>query len=349
MVGNHFLIFLPGIMGTELRYVGVGRYLELVDQPVWGEDFSAILNALAGDPNILRGDLVGEVLKKVSFRFFGISLAYGRFLEFVINDLGYKSDINFKAFGYDWRKDNQESAQSLAEFMRKRLREGVQEFKIIAHSMGGIVARLLFANPKNKDLLDRTTLFVQIGTPVRGSSKAFYTLKIIPEFNIFVRFIMLLKNHLRPKIYKDLMDSISTFASLYQLLPPETEQILVDENGKRLDALQDAVWSKLEDKGILSRAREVHRLIQKCPTENMRIVTFYGSDIITDGDYVVDSHFDVVKKRPSPFIGDGTVTIASAAADTPAKDRQRIRGKNALHDNLPNHDSVKQSLSNLLT
>src|SRR5580698_4703960 len=44
------LLFVPGIMGSELRYRGPGEFGELVDDEVWGSDPGIVLDVLARKP-----------------------------------------------------------------------------------------------------------------------------------------------------------------------------------------------------------------------------------------------------------------------------------------------------------
>lgn len=345
-MSEHYLIFLPGMMATELRYVGQGRFGSPEDKQVWGGNILSIWDSLAKNPMILQGELqVGKVLRHVDLKLYKYPI-YGPFFDFLMTGSGldYKENVNFFAFAYDWRKDNRESAECLAKFMRKKMREGVKEFKIIAHSMGGIIARLLLANPENGDLKTKIKLFVQIGTPVLGSARAFSSLKDIPDFPRFLESICWLRYMTNPKLYKYLMTSISSFDSIYQLLPPKTEQILVDEIGRRYNALEGRVWPTLADKKKLRGAREVHRIIQNCSFENIKVITLYGTEILTKGDYIVDEHFNIMRNRPSSSKGDGTVTIASSIANTPLDSRIPIADKKVSHDCLPNHDEIKKVL-----
>jgi pimeloyl-ACP methyl ester carboxylesterase len=345
-VNDHLLLFIPGIMGTELRYVGEGRYGELTDIPVWSENLVTLLDSLAVNPDSLdkgRELQVGAVLRELRFHKLSVKKLYGPLLDFLMNDkdLKYREDDDLKAFGYDWRKDNRETAGRLAEFMRCRIMQGVERFKIIAHSMGGIVTRLLLADPANADLAARTALFVQIGVPVRGSSKAFYTLKHSPEMSWMVDALMALRGHIAPVLFGRLMGSIRSFDSLFQLLPHESEHILATEADNHYSALDEQAWKEpYRDK--LDAALEVHQILRNFSFP--RTITFYSTEIITDSEYLVDGYFNVVKKIPSFAKGDGTVTIASAVLNTPPAKRVPILDK-ILHDSLPCHRALWERLA----
>lgn len=111
-----------------------------------------------------------------------------------------------QVFSYDWRRDNRANARRLERFIERKLstwREVTAHRSakviIIAHSMGGLVARyyinVLQGWTKCK------TLFT-IGTPHRGSPKS----------------LGYLVNGYKMAL-SDLTDTLRTFPSIYQLLP----------------------------------------------------------------------------------------------------------------------------------
>lgn len=103
-------------------------------------------------------------------------------MQFCRNNIGLRAEDDFFPFAYNWLTDNQVTANKLAEFIREKDQTGNYLYCLIAHSMGGIVSRLMLANPNNRDLAEKTKLLFQIATPVRGSAKAYYALKRYPNF-----------------------------------------------------------------------------------------------------------------------------------------------------------------------
>ena len=102
-------------------------------------------------------------------------LVYGDLIAHLTSGLGYRLGETLITFGYDWRQQNLITANLLAQTLHAKLAEGFTRIRILSHSMGGIVARLLLADPRNAGIRDCTEALVQIGTPIRGSSKAFHT------------------------------------------------------------------------------------------------------------------------------------------------------------------------------
>jgi hypothetical protein len=112
---DHLLIFIPGIMGTELIYTGPGKFKSTITEPVWGYDISTLLKTLTTSPQRLQITTqlqAGEVLGRI--RIFGINRpVYEPILSFITGSLGYIHGTDFLPFGYDWRQSNKETASSL--------------------------------------------------------------------------------------------------------------------------------------------------------------------------------------------------------------------------------------------
>jgi pimeloyl-ACP methyl ester carboxylesterase len=336
-VKDHLLVFIPGIMGTELVYRGPGEFKEEITEVVWGEDASALWSTLTAAPQRLRltTDLiVGRVLGKIHALHMTLDV-YAPFLSFVTKKLGYKEHEDFFAFGYDWRQSNRKTAAQLAELLTRKLKEGFQTIKIVAHSMGGIVARLLLASPEYKDLAAKVSCFVQIGTPVRGASKAYFTLKRKPQFGGICDFVLSIASHVAPETHHLLLMTLNSFPSLFELLPHETERILVTAGGDFYCALDNRAWPFLNSTELRAHA-ETHAMIRTVQTTFMKSI--YSTDLITDSIYMVDQ--DLVDVRQAlALLGDGTVLASSASLGTAPGNCHAIRNR-VEHQDLPNDKEV---------
>lgn len=172
-------------------------------------------------------------------------------------DYGSESHNCFE-FGYDWRRDNAENAARLHEFLleKRKLVEEQQirkfgtlsrpvRFDIVAHSMGGLVARYhLMYGPaplslngtpppiswKGAELVERLII---IGTPNAGAGSA---VKQLAEGVQYAKFL--------PKYEPALL---GTMPAVYQLLPRTRHQPLVDaDTGGAVDLFDPATWRKLK-------------------------------------------------------------------------------------------------------
>ena len=160
-------------------------------------------------------------------------------------------------FGYDWRRDNVENARRLHQFIlekkkyirmerTKRFGRDADEeikFDIVAHSMGGLVARYyLRYGPNEPPPLDakikipwsgcgNVERLIMVGTPNAGSAEAVITLVNGASF--------------APLLPKWAPAIVGTFPSVYQMLPRSRHHPLVDkEHPERTvgDILDPNLW-----------------------------------------------------------------------------------------------------------
>ena len=171
------------------------------------------------------------------------------------NNPGVDGDRDtFYVFPYDWRQDNVANARELIrriEGLKDKLRRPDLRFNIVAHSMGGLIARYaaMYGNadlPDGSDELQPTwagathiNKIVMIGVPNEGSADAFATLVDGYSVTEGLRRRVPLLNKLTAE------DSISAPA-LFQLLPHGGAVRFLDENLQPIEVdLYDAeVWKK---------------------------------------------------------------------------------------------------------
>jgi len=308
---------------------------------IWGGNVAAILDTLCVHPRALGRDTlrVGKVIESIT-KPGGEIKVYGPMLGMIRDKLGYQEG-EFHAFGYDWRQSNVDTAADLARFIRQKVASGVEKFSIIAHSMGGIVTRLALQDSGNADLLTRLCSYVQIATPVRGSSLAYAGLKRGPTFHPLFDRIRDIITRLAPLRLHDLLDSLGGCDSMFQLLPPEDEKILRKKSGLLSDPFDHSAWPP-QYQGALTRAQAVHTPIQAVPPCEHYIVLSDGLD--TDYSYLVDLDFDIVDIfQQAP--GDGTVCGYSARAGSADKTRVTLNAP-IPHDELPNDARVFDMIVN---
>src|SRR5256714_246616 len=160
----------------------------------------------------------------------------------------------FYVFPYDWRRDNVESARLLVrrvEALKLRLGRPDLRFNIVAHSMGGLVARYA-AMYGDRDLAPEGTelkpdwrgaSFVNkifmFGTPNEGSMEAFATLLGGYSVTEGTRTRLRLFNKLS-------REDVMTAPSIFQLLPHRAEARFLDEHLRplSLDLYDPAVWRR---------------------------------------------------------------------------------------------------------
>lgn len=380
------VIVIPGILGSKLTDADTGRVVWGAFTGKYADPRTPDGARLFGLP-MSEGKPLRElrdsvqpagVLDRVEISLAGLPIelnAYAQILS-TLGAGGYRDqalgeakqvdygDDHFTCFqfDYDWRRDLAENAADLHEFiLEKRAyveaevvkRFGVAKpdvkFDIVAHSMGGLVARYyLRYGPVDLPAgqlpsvvtwaghryVDRAIL---VGTPNAGSVKAFTQLvngvQFAPGF---------------PKYEPAL---VGTFPSLYQLLPRSRHGAVVDASNSHepiADLFDPDLWVRsgwglaspdqdhvlrmllpeVSDADARRRIALDHQ--RKCleraaklataldvpadPPDSLGLYIFVGDAIATDAVVAVDSDgggTSVVARRP----GDGTVLRSSALLD----------------------------------
>lgn len=260
--GKRPVIVIPGILGTELINSKTG-------QTIWPSAFRSSNDGLPINPNLElnRDDLVpGKILETVRLaRILPEVYVYRDLLEALRRYAGYTEASwddpgvhgdrdTFYVFAYDWRRDNVANARELVQRMQRlkqRLQRPDLKFNIIAHSMGGLIARYAAmygdADLPPDDVAIRPTWLgaahiskiVMIGTPNEGTSDAFATL--VEGYSITEG----LRRRV-PLLNKLTAEDAARTPSVYQLMPHQQSAKFLDENLQPLDIdLYDVeVWKR---------------------------------------------------------------------------------------------------------
>jgi pimeloyl-ACP methyl ester carboxylesterase len=269
-------------------------------------------------------------------------------------------------FFYDWRQDNVGNAIQLGAFLEKAQAQietiaGQEEagdpqevrFDLIAHSMGGLVARYLLRYGA-QDVLEETEPRITwagakyLDRLIAISTPNFGAMRVLKEMVIGRRY----------PVVKFEPAMIATWVSAYQMLPRTHHAVWLGEDGEpiEVDILSANTWVENgwgpfapgQDKYLawiypgesspgdrrervrgfmdaaFERARRFYRVMDQhpdteCPTE----LTLFASDVQPtparaavmqrDGKQVI--RFENTKKLTLKAPGDGSVTRASAVAD----------------------------------
>jgi pimeloyl-ACP methyl ester carboxylesterase len=260
--GKRPVIVIPGILGTELINSKTG-------QTIWPSAFRTSTEGLPISPNLEanRDDLIpGKILETVRLaKILPEVYVYRDLLESLRLYAGYRegnwdspgSDGDrdtFYVFPYDWRRDNVANARELVQRMQ-RLKERMQrpelKFNIVAHSMGGLIARYAAmygdADLPPEDVAIHPTWrgaahiskIVMIGTPNEGSSDAFAT--IVEGYSITEG----LRRRV-PLLNKLTAEDAGRTPSVFQLMPHRNAAKFLDENLQplQLDLYDVEVWKR---------------------------------------------------------------------------------------------------------
>jgi pimeloyl-ACP methyl ester carboxylesterase len=334
--GKRPVIIIPGILGSELINEKTG-------EKVWfriGRSKDDDLRLpIAGNISDSRDALVpGDIIRKLDIPILSDVEVYQQLINALERYGGYtfaswddppkNLEDKYFIYSYDWRRDNVETARTLFKRvagLKKRLGQPGLKFNIIAHSMGGLVARYA-AMYGDRDISPGTPKpdwagdahFAKIflfGTPNEGSADALQLLLegygAIPNINLpFVR-------DLTPV-------ELITMPSTFQLLPHQGTFRMYDENLQKIDEdiFDPKTWRKYgwsiygnEDKllekfseaevgrmenyfeVVLKRARDFHTALDVKNSGQSNIAFFIiGSDCVPTLDGAV-IYMDTKKER----------------------------------------------------
>jgi pimeloyl-ACP methyl ester carboxylesterase len=262
--GKTPVIIIPGLTGSDLVNGRTGEEVWFNSHRSREDD---IRLPISGDLAQNRDNLVAkDIIRSVRFfKFLPETEIYERLIDALRTRGGYReakwnsasrgdAKDTFYVFPYDWRRDNVENARLLIrriEMLKRRLGQPNLKFNIVAHSMGGLIARYA-AMYGNADLpagppqptwagakhFDKIFL---LGTPNEGSISALSSLlngfSYVGATGINLPFIQDITRF-----------DVFTIPSAYQLLPHDGAFTAYDENLKPIpiDIYDPAEWEKYD-------------------------------------------------------------------------------------------------------
>ena len=220
-------------------------------------------------------------------------------LKAICNQVPQKKYIEFP---YDWRQDLLKTAKQLSTQLDELVeKNGVKNITIVSHSMGGLVARILFEYGKipSKWKAKAKVRLLCICTPHRGSPASLSKcMGIEPETTI------------SRKDVKTLCDSDHPTA--YELLPPPSKTFVWDVNKKPLDIYQPAIARllKLSTKNLAAAKTSFSQHDIDNKPSKIEYTFVFGTDHTTEEEFIIDG-----TKPPIQYDsqGDGTVPTWSAS------------------------------------
>jgi pimeloyl-ACP methyl ester carboxylesterase len=260
--GKRPVIVIPGILGTELINSKTG-------ETVWPSAFRTSQEGLPMTPDLAANhdDLVpGKIIETVKLgRLLPEVYVYRDLLEALRRYAGYRDgDWNnpaadgyqdtFYVFAYDWRQDNVANARELirrVEGLKNKLHRPDLKFNVLAHSMGGLIARYaaMYGDadlPAGDGPIQPTWpgaahigKIVMIGVPNEGSADAFSTL--VEGYSITEG----LRRRV-PLLNKLTAEDVVRTPSVFQLMPHREAVRFLDENltALEVDLYDPEVWKR---------------------------------------------------------------------------------------------------------
>ena len=152
--GQNPVIIVPGLTGSELVNRRTGEEVWFRTRRAKDDDLRLPISPVLSrnQDNLVTRDIIRSVK---FFKFLPETEIYERLIDALEKRGGYKEgkwnapppegyQDTYYIFPYDWRRDNVENARLLVrqiEGLKRRLRKPDLKFNVIAHSMGGLIAR----------------------------------------------------------------------------------------------------------------------------------------------------------------------------------------------------------------
>jgi pimeloyl-ACP methyl ester carboxylesterase len=288
------LVFVPGIMGTKL--------LGANDEELWPPTALETQFGYGRVDKLLAEDVrFGEIIRSVMcFDFYGSLIDQFAELQFRPDD-GAK---RLYLFPYDWRRDLENTAERLAAQLDAVDRDGADEIHLVAHSMGGLVTRLVLETGKfaNKPWIAKIKSFIALAVPHQGAPLALARVLGLDST------LGISKSDFR-RIGND-----RRYPSGYQLLPAPKEEACWNQDLAlhALDIYDAATAARLGlDTVLLARARSVHEaLAAGAPPSHVRYFYFAGTG------HETVTRVNVTENAAGAFsLGDMKVTRTEGAGD----------------------------------
>ncbi len=347
------VIVIPGITGSYLlkNYGDMGEIWPNVAKLVTSitDEF---LNDLSfrtdGTENPLLPMKLGDIIREQSG---------AHVFDYLISDLkteGYVEGKDLFVFPYDWRKGNAENAILLKNKINEILTDsGGDKVDIVAHSMGGILAKKYIANEGN----GKVNKLIFLGTPHLGAPKAFKALMYGDDMG-FSKFGIPVLSGERMKIISQNMPAV------YELLPSQgyvtksggyVTNALDKNNPIILNYLQtkDKIIQSGRNGSMFPFAENIHNELDNLNLTGPEVHNFAGCGGKTVGQITlkqklswIQSHFELTDDFDLKYVnGDETVPLISTDA-TPGAAMHYV--KEISHGALPSADGVKESVLAIL-
>jgi CHAT domain-containing protein/pimeloyl-ACP methyl ester carboxylesterase len=304
--GGPRVLILPGIMGSTLGKRGLLHLPDLL----WINPLAIAVGrltelALNGRPAAVSA--IGVVL-----------LAYLK-LKLRLKIAGFDADF----FPYDWRRSLKDAGKSLSDAI---LEDPAAEVRLVAHSMGGLVARAALAAAGKK-----VSRLVMLGTPNYGS---FAPAQVIRgTYDVVQKVAAADFEHDAAQLCTLVFN---TFPGLYEMLP-------APEKFSGVDLYDASAWPRTGPRPRPNLLAGVKQVVDALAPADERFFLVAGVNQetvvglrVSDGEFCYDVSSD----------GDGTVPLAFARlANLPEAQTYYVEEG---HGSLPNNGRVESAVIDLL-
>ncbi|UCE00340.1 MAG: FHA domain-containing protein [Chloroflexota bacterium] len=253
--GRRTIIFVPGLMGSEL-WLGNERVWPDVKTIFSNPELFTYPSDLPFEPRNIVDELI------IIPNFIKVD-QYNRLGDYFVDELNYRRGVDFFEFPYDWRQDVRISAAQLGELVENL--NTSQPIIIIGHSLGTLVTRYYVECLGGDKHVERIIL---MGGPHKGVVKALSSVLVAPQVLPFG----IMGERLR--------QIVVTMPSAYQILP--AYPVGRDQNGEKTNFLEDDTWLDPKYRPLLKLGRDFHKEIK--PSATIPAVSIFGYGIKTISD-----------------------------------------------------------------
>jgi pimeloyl-ACP methyl ester carboxylesterase len=304
---GHKVLILPGIMGSKL-----GSKRLVFENTIWFDPFDVALGRLS---TLALGRKKGNI-RPVGV----ILLAYLR-LKLHLRAAGFNAVFH----AFDWRQGIPALGTQLKGVIESET-DSDQGVSIVAHSMGGLVARSamgLFDEEKSP-----VRRLIMLGTPNHGSFVPVQALRGV--YSIVRKVAMLDLKHSAEELAEDVF---GTFPGLYQMLP-------FRDRFASVDLYQQNSWPKKGPRPASQHLRAAPKAQETLPPGGSNQILIAGVGQETTTDLAIENGKFVYTISEE---GDGTVPL----------DFAKLAGVETYyveesHGSLPNNRSVERAVTDLL-
>lgn len=260
------------------------------------------------NPDIMIGGIMNDNWTLFSHTYDGIIEAF--------KEMGYEEDKDFFIAYYDWRQKNEDSARDyLKPLINKVLNlSDASKVNIVAHSMGGLVARSYIQSDDYDNDVDNLFL---IGTPNRGSSDVYPVWEggYIPKnWDTKIAFTLYLNYLNAKKLTFSSYESIHKYVPSIKQLMPIYSYIYPKENPQNLKNYSTMNelnnWLENLNNGI----SELNDRVRVSVISGKNQYTTNGIPVIdiNEGPLWIDGKPDPLDPERNDTSGDGRVLLSSS-------------------------------------